>query len=846
MDSRMPDGAWIRGFGLEWSEYRPVIGHHEVQAHSRCEGTAMPRIRILLSCLVLLLIASPTRADDVQIRRDLAIQMARAANLVMGVEPTPVDLGIGILQEAAQLDPDNAQIWHQLLDVALYGERDDVAQQAVTALSRLEPNNDAVALLRLNMAIARAQTVEDRIAMLQRLLAPAQRSRLTPAMAGRLAHDLALLYNRNGEMEQYARWLAESVAIDPANAAVAQEAAGYFAAANDDPFAQAELLTIAMLADPTDMDTLTVLAEHLLEHGAFVGAARLYTVLLDAVDAEYKAARSAIIADQVLALWGMGDTEQALRIITRRQIEANRAYRQQLQQQNPELTLDELATRTAVLQPTMMVLRAAMLASVGDTAAPNAMQRLIDGYTFILDEYRRVLDTRPAEPAADATRPDPQQIREEIARNQLELASILLWLGGDAHIELARGYFDQADQVTPVDDAVRQRFEGWFSLRLGEYETAMTQLEPLAADDPAALLGVARIHFELGQRREAARRWLDLARRQPGTVLGVWANDRLVTLLGQRTSISDVAAQMESLIATVPSTLDRLPANPTLGGLLRVTAVNEFVDIYDPMRLEVTLINAGQIPLTLDSRGPIMPEVILTPTVRISNQPNAPEPSQIVVDMKRRLRLEPNERVVVVIDLRMYDLSELLLRWPMEGALISFKGVSNPFIRPGGVVSPGLMGMIHRMSPFRVVGKVPDDRWIAEADAMFAGPITREQLHRLAVLARWLAREELNVDPLKDRTRETDVAGLIAQAYPKLTPDQQAWLLCVIAPTRGLRPVRDLAAQSDDRLVQWAYLMYQSSGMNDPLIDRARRSDDPLIAEIGAFVHMIQQRAARP
>ena len=58
-------------------------------------------------------------------------------------------------------------------------------------------------------------------------------------------------------------------------------AVGFFRMNVDDPYAEAELLTSLVLADPTVIEPQTLLAQLLLENRAYTGAARLYVMSIN-------------------------------------------------------------------------------------------------------------------------------------------------------------------------------------------------------------------------------------------------------------------------------------------------------------------------------------------------------------------------------------------------------------------------------------------------------------------------------------------------------------------------------------------------------------------------------------
>ena len=76
--------------------------------------------------------------------------------------------------------------------------------------------------------------------------------------------------------------------------------------------------------------------------------------------------------------------------------------------------------------------------------------------------------------------------------------------------------------------------------------------------------GWPRVLLRQGQRSEAGRRYLQVARATPGSVIGVWSVHRLSELLGRRFSVTELATPLEKLADSIPWVFDRIADDAVL------------------------------------------------------------------------------------------------------------------------------------------------------------------------------------------------------------------------------------------------------------------------------------------
>ncbi|MHC5114313.1 MAG: hypothetical protein ACYTGP_07785 [Planctomycetota bacterium] len=785
-----------------------------------------------------------TAPHVVPVKERLAMQFARVATtLIKGQEDVSIrsiSASVMLAKEAVRLDPSNVELWRLVMRLAILAEDEELRALAVDQVARLDPSDESARLVRLNLALERYDSVEERLAAYARLLDdPATRERLGPAVASRLMLDRGLLRRRHGDLDGFADALGESVAIDPSHRAAAAIAAGFFRVHVADPFAEAELLTNLLLADPTDVTTQSALAELFLHHGAYAGAERFYSLASRNQEHIWTEPTGELLADQAIAHWANGDADEALRLIRERQQQRDDELRTASIMAEEHLDPLERAQLHAHLRPTLAVVRAAIHVSEDDVDTVRSITQALGAY----DAEIEALEDAALE---EGTTPDPALL----ADLRLQKAWVGVWLSGDD--ELVASLLGEAERFQPLTETARTLFEGWRALRRGEYDVARERLEALPGNEAAGHLGRARIAEAEGRPKESAKALLEAVRAQPGSLIGVEASSRLARILGRRVPPTEDATRLEELAASIPGFVDRYPDNPTLAVSLRVRPAMPRFSPYEPVIVNVDITNNSPYPLAIDRNGPIRPHVILFVSGSYAQLGVAPQDEMIVVDIDRRLRLEPLGTLRVPVDLRWFDIGRELYANARGGMFIEVRGTLNFKAHPGGAILPSLLGAEQPPITFRVDGARIDTEWVKETHDSLQNP-TDADLARLGLLGHVLADRvsllyamqqeyqelELLTDP-ESRQRVIQLGELIDRhqsdleyerepilaAFKSMDGASQAWLLGALPATALLDPVRDLAKVSTDRHVQFMYLMYHTNSLDDPMLNAVLASDD--------------------
>ncbi len=792
----------------------------------------MLRLRIVFAVLTALAaIHSPTAAEDLSPEERLAMQLDRLAVQLLksdAITPLTIETAAILIREATELDPGNAELWRFAATVAKLSDNESDYRRALGQILRLDPHDDVARLNRVNLDLERFNNVDDRIHRYRSLLTEENRERLGRGVASRLALDLALLLDRHGDIDGFSEALTLAVEIDPANRAAAAIAAGFFRMHVEDPYAQAELLTNLVLADPTDATTQVVLARLLLENGAYEGAERMYGLAIGNFDSSGHSRPGSLLADYAITQWANGRGDAALAAIHLRQQEVDRRFRFEARKENPDLNPVERAKLHAPLTLTLASAHAAIAVSQNEPDSMATVERTIERYQDLIANGS---DGKPLAPNL-------------VVEGRLQMAWVSIWLEGD--LERAESFIRMAEQDHQLSDEARIRFDGWLALRRGEFDRAIELLDQVAQSDPAAQLGLAQAYLETGRRRDGARALLATMLSQPCSLLGVWAANQLADLLGRRVPATEHAQRLEELIASIPQYFFRYPQSPTLAVEVKANPAKMVFQPWEPVIINIEITNNSGFPLAIDRDGPIRPQVILLFSSTLQTIGVKQELPPVVIDIERRTRLEPRETITIPVNLMRYQLGTELQPIADRGTLLSARALLNFTVTNKAIVVPTLLGSMVETPPIRVEGVDIGSTWVVQTVQGLA-ELDKSDLVRMAMLANVVVRPLSARAGDEQRRLLSAAAEALTDAYSKLDSKSQAWLLSVI-PAGKMHPgIRDLAQQSEDHHVQLTYVLFHLAGLDDPMLETAMQSENKNLARFAELYSGVQTSIqARP
>lgn len=760
---------------------------------------------------------------DAAIARRLADAWTREGfGVLEPADVVPADLasGLAIFRQAAELRPDDAAMWRHLARAAqlagpLVPDADATARSANARLAKLEPQDQVVRLQRIVDAIEQRDTAEERISALRSFLAPEVVRSIGAPVAARLAFDLALLESRRGNMDAFAQDVAQALALCPAFPAAAQAAAGFFAERSEDPVGQAELLVTAVMADPGDERTLQRLGNLLLQYGAYGSAARVYRMAGDAAAAGDRSqnTQDVIASDAALALWMSGRPADALELLRRRGQRRAAAFVDSLLEMNPTMTRAEASAVMPRVPTIAASLEVALLRASGNEAAVSAaLQDLAAGTAN----------------AARTSEDQPQVVRTAAAETLLEGANALALLGGSA--DQVRALLASAEQISPLTDQAKARFEAWVLLNSGEPAKALELFSANSSGDPVTAYGTAMAESAGGDRQKGMRALLDLARGARSLLPGALAAEEVRRATGSSVPPEEVAGRLDAVVAGIPPAVDRMLAGSDRALGLLLEPVSRSCRAFDPILVDVRVQNRSTIPMAIDSLGPIERSVAVTPRLSMTSESNMLRLNPVVVPIDRMLELGAGQAVAARIDLMWYAAGRSIIASPLDGVQIGMRGSLN-FLAGPGTVRHGSLGADATCEMIRVDGIIWTAAWLDESIALVGGEMSDESVVRTALL---LHLSQSKGAAEEDRVRARDAA---LAAFPRWTPSARTWIT-LVAPRGESRcdQFAQLAWSDADPVVRTAATLAFAADSRQAEVERALASDDAFERTVAAGV----------
>ena len=754
-----------------------------------------------------LLAVSPAARADEATDRMLADQLAVLTRWVLQGpgEPVPAQFTQAqmLLDEALALRPEDAELWHLRIELAETMADDAARLEALRRYAALHPEDNAAATeLALTEVMGghaadELEQAEGIEALLQRLR-DAMEAEHRDAVRSRLASQGAALAFELGDDTQMRELLATAVRLDRHNVQAARlllQRAMRREAGNRQVGMAAINLVRRAPAEPLGR---LALAEALLREADYTGAAQQFEVTQRLATAGV--GRRGYLS-WAIALAGQGDDETLGELLDG----LSARYAEQGEEPDSPLEGD--------LPLDFELLRFAT--TPRSEALARQVERMVDRY-----EERELALTRSQRRGA-----------------QLELASTASLFG--QHLDQIEPWLADHDR----DEAQAQRILGLTAMHQGDTKQAREYLEPVAETDALAALGLAELESG-GARLEALEA---IVRREPHRLAGVIAARRLREA-GQQVSPGEAARVLRQSMLDDSRQLwePALRSSPWL--VMRVRAEPARADYLEPIRVRVELRNAARFAMALEPDAGIPTQAVLLLSPRVAGRP-LPPPGPVVVDLRRRLVLEPGERVSAEVRLDRTAFGAMSGANPQLNITYGVRGLLGARRTRGGGLAPGPVGYQDELramniNAVRITSEAEFDEILEQLEA----GTEAQRLRALAVLARLGESLPAPLDGPEPRQR---IAEAVIDAYAGLDTRQQAFVQRFVRrPEDDYTLLAELLEQvrgSDEPLVWMVHLTAQAQDDNHASLSAALEHENEAVrrfaeARRDAVRHLAQMR----
>lgn len=790
----------------------------------------------------------------------LAEEFVRVAHTAVMSELLTTDAittAVVLISEAAKLSPNNESIWRTMVEVAQMADMPVLRREAIRGLLLTSPRETKVQLSRLRDAIDRTNTVDQRMKVYEKLLSDGRSNLLDSRVAARLSLDAAHLQRQVGDVNQFARWLAESVALDPSYPDAITLAAGFFGDESADVYQRAELLASAVLSNIRDTTTQVALAEYLMAFGDYKDAKAIYENVLSDNAGDQKIISSSLLADIAISQWAAGDSVAALDTILARQQATDKIYRNKTRQSQPRISPLELARIHAPLSPKLSTTRAIVFSELDD---PSQKAIAVDSAVGSILSFAKLYESQGE---TNSTR---------VVDLYLQAAWVSIWLGED--VDTARLNIDHVKTIATIDPVEQNRLEGWIALRNTDLELAKTILTQIKSD-AAAQVGLAMIALSEGNEQEAARELLKVARDYGGTMLGVWSRNQLLKIVKADFEIRPEVQDLQKLMEGVLQTIDLYVKDPRPPVQLRVDPEVTTFGPYEPILVNVSLTNNTTIPITIAKNGPLQPLMLIQVVLEIPGAKIGSVPP-IIIPIDNELSIRPRETLVIQTDLRQQWIGGVVNSFPLQGASVRLKSTINFTARETKgrtgrsmlVYEAGRIGMKDETEGFRIDGVRLNDVWVNHAIERASSISSIDDLTSMVLLT-WTVADNVDIKiekPLipppegegQQNTDEEEQLRLKSEAvttvlsnFPGLGPMSQAWVVSTMSDDPTIEAVVGMMSEPESTISQLSWIVrfventVPDEALDDNRLLAARESEDKSVRIVANWTYKWVERISK-
>jgi len=756
-----------------------------------------------------------------------------------------------MLDLALEISPDDIEALRLRLDLAREANDLKGRREALARYMRLVPDDDVARLESIRLVIEQEQRLDARVAMVEKMIDGPDAEQLSKPLRSRLASYCAQAAREMGDTKHFNTRAAQALRLDQTNTEAAAMVYDEVIARRRDPRSAGAALMWAIQAEPIAIEPRRKLAEVLLSQGAYQEAVQQFMATqVSATEMQSEG----FYHDWILCRAAIGDeqsTDEAIQLLNtyeRKIIDAQRAGAPKKQEEDDEAGRVDAEPPVPVLPLDLELLRLAVLRHSGSNMLAQG-------------SFGRIQNALTLKHADDD-------------RAGLDLAWLSAWLGPGVEPEqLARLVAERGD------DPVVQRIEAWTALRQKRYDEARQIFEKWADRDPYALYGLARCDRAGPQPEDQTDRLEHLlVERWPASLPGMLAARDLVSD-GVTVEPSPAGRWLTNKLEQWPLNLRDPNPHLTPWTTLEIEVEPKQFDAFQTISAKLSVRNNTEVPLAFKPSGTI-PSRLFLYVASAQGGDNLATMPPIVVNVGRRLRLEPHEKIELNARIDRSDFGLGMLGRVGQVVTLNVSAILDPYPRPDGGVAHGLIGdrafEYHLQYSNDPVHLGAFKTWLNTLDE--PNPVKRmaaiamlehnssklfgQVKFRQSQLDRSKKAEEAELDIFD--ADEEDVARLrlapdtkdeikdelkivrdlidrigssITERFGQMSRVEQAWTIYFIPRTQKTTelfgPVLELARMSKDPLVRVTFLAFHVNNQESQAIDDALAEDNKMIADFG-------------
>lgn len=730
-----------------------------------------------------------------------------------------------LLDNALEQNPNDPELWQIRREMAKRLNEPEVAGQALLRYCALVPEDDAAQLDLILEHAQTKQTVDDRLAQVERFLEGAGTERFSAPLRSRLATYAAAQLRETADQARYIKRLKQALELDPSNADAAKLFLEWMVNRKASPTEQGVAMMAIVKAAPVDSQMRWSLANLLLSVGAYSHAAEQFS------SSAAVATGREDIPDAVthytpwaLSLLAAGKFDEATNLMDELEQGFIHAAKQQEEKRAKDAKDREEKEKSEPDTPDA--------STPAETAATPEDERIEPRLPLDLEFCNYAIrDRNNQKDRAEGSYNRLRTILSEGAQkgDVVHLAG-LAWISVLANRDLDTVEATLARVPESAQDQTR-RVRGWLELRSGNTARARELLTPLASSDAFAAYGMALTVPVETQRADRVKLLQQTIHAFPKSLAAALAARDMATL-GERPAPVASAIPLVKAMDGWSSSLRSPNFFKYPWTSLSVTVDPDFYGYIEPIYATVTLRNMTDLPLAMGEGGAVSSQLIIVAAPHRAGEALKELPP-VVVNMRRRLRIEPRQSIVAKVRIDRSGLSSVLEGSPTETISFNLTSMLDPTPSPRGGMVPGPLGAV-TTTPMILRSGMPLTNPNVDTWVRWIGPSGDpvDRLRGLAILS--LTATRLG-DSDQAKAASKRMADALLNAYEGLDDVGKAWTLSYL-PTDPdgvsfFKPIHESAQRSTSRLVQLVYLSLHVQQADSPVLTAAMRSADRNVSE---------------